>query len=163
MKSPEAREKFNQYRREWRRLNPDKVKAQDSRNYRKYRDKKLAKAKAQRESGYSREYYKKNKEKILACSLKYYNRTKRSILGICGCCEKEKMLVRDHCHASGRKRERICTNCNIALGHAKDSIENLRLMISYLERHNAVAIEETSSVGTFTSWSEGAGRQGEGC
>lgn len=42
----------------------------------------------------------------------------------------------DHCHSSGNIRKFLCTNCNRGLGHFKDSIENLKSAIKYLEIHN---------------------------
>ena len=41
----------------------------------------------------------------------------------------------DHCHVSGKVRGMLCHHCNIGLGHAKDSIDILRKMIAYLEKH----------------------------
>ena len=41
----------------------------------------------------------------------------------------------DHCHASGKYRSFLCTNCNRGLGHFKDSIESLETAIKYLKEH----------------------------
>ena len=39
----------------------------------------------------------------------------------------------DHCHTTGKIRGILCTNCNRGLGHFKDSIDNLKEAIKYLE------------------------------
>lgn len=41
----------------------------------------------------------------------------------------------DHCHTTGKLRAFLCTNCNRGLGHFKDSVENLKNAITYLESH----------------------------
>ena len=40
----------------------------------------------------------------------------------------------DHCHNKNKARGILCTNCNIALGQFKDSIENLKSAIKYLNK-----------------------------
>lgn len=42
-------------------------------------------------------------------------------------------LVVDHCHATNRVRGLLCTGCNTAIGHAKDSAKTLRAAADYLE------------------------------
>lgn len=42
----------------------------------------------------------------------------------------------DHCHATGKIRAFLCTNCNRGLGHFKDNVTNLQKAIIYLESHN---------------------------
>ena len=42
----------------------------------------------------------------------------------------------DHCHNTGNVRGLLCFNCNAALGKARDSIEVLTNLISYLQRKN---------------------------
>jgi hypothetical protein len=46
----------------------------------------------------------------------------------------EQLLV-DHNHVTGVVRELLCNGCNCSLGHAGDSIERLRQLVAYLERH----------------------------
>lgn len=44
----------------------------------------------------------------------------------------------DHCHASGKVRGLLCSNCNTALGLVRDRIEVLERMIGYLKRIDEV-------------------------
>jgi len=39
----------------------------------------------------------------------------------------------DHCHEMGAVRGLLCRFCNLALGHAKDSPDRLRLLADYVE------------------------------
>lgn len=43
-------------------------------------------------------------------------------------------LAVDHNHQTGQIRALLCTNCNQALGRAKESIEILERMINYLKQ-----------------------------
>ena len=43
----------------------------------------------------------------------------------------------DHCHATGKIRAFLCTNCNRGLGHFKDSESNLQKAIAYLQSHSS--------------------------
>lgn len=46
--------------------------------------------------------------------------------------ERRKLAI-DHCHKTGKFRGIICAHCNSGLGYFKDSIENLKSAIAYLE------------------------------
>ena len=57
---------------------------------------------------------------------------------ICGCYETEaysQKLFVDHCHATKKVRDLLCHSCNVAIGNFKDSTENLKKAIAYLEKH----------------------------
>lgn len=41
----------------------------------------------------------------------------------------------DHDHITGKVRNVLCHNCNVGLGHFKESVLNLQSAIEYLERH----------------------------
>ena len=47
--------------------------------------------------------------------------------------ERNKRLVVDHCHASGKVRGLLCNKCNLLLGHADDTIDRLERAILYLK------------------------------
>lgn len=50
----------------------------------------------------------------------------------CEVCKTKENLVIDHCHESGKVRGILCWSCNVALGHFKDSRNNLQKAIDYL-------------------------------
>lgn len=47
-------------------------------------------------------------------------------------------LALDHNHVTGKIRKLLCHNCNIVVGHCKESIEFLKKTIEYLEKHHHV-------------------------
>lgn len=57
--------------------------------------------------------------------------------GRCALCGEppERLLLMDHDHESGEKRELLCNACNLGLGWFDDSPAKLRLAIEYLLRH----------------------------
>lgn len=81
------------------------------------------------------EYYemlKKQNFVCLICKKPETNKNKRSLSN------KTNMLSIDHCHESAKIgimkiRGLLCHHCNSALGHFKDSIENLEEAIKYLK------------------------------
>jgi len=59
--------------------------------------------------------------------------------GRCAACNRHQSEFRrafssDHNHKTGEMRGLLCDNCNFAIGHAGESIERLRQLISYLEK-----------------------------
>jgi hypothetical protein len=65
----------------------------------------------------------------------------RSVNGVCDICGRSPFgkappadaLHVDHCHATGRIRGLLCSNCNTALGLMGDDPERLRAAIKHLE------------------------------
>lgn len=56
--------------------------------------------------------------------------------GRCAVCrrrEKRRPLSVDHCHATGRVRGLLCSNCNTALGLLRDSTRVIALALQYLQ------------------------------
>ena len=69
-----------------------------------------------------------------------YSRLYAAQAGLCAVCgnpepphRRSAMLSVDHDHITGKVRGLLCSNCNFALGHVKDSIEILAALIKYLE------------------------------
>lgn len=52
----------------------------------------------------------------------------------CQVCGSDDRLVIDHNHDTNEIRGVLCTGCNLALGHVKDSSRILRDLASYLEK-----------------------------
>jgi len=62
------------------------------------------------------------------------------VCDICGNPEKceNKTLAIDHEHSTGRIRGLLCQNCNVSLGHFKDSPVLLRAAATYLEKERRI-------------------------
>jgi len=62
----------------------------------------------------------------------------------CPICLQTKVLVNDHCHATGSSRENICITCNAGLGMFHDNPQHLRWAARYLEQwHAALKADES--------------------
>jgi|ERR1035437_6312449 hypothetical protein len=69
-------------------------------------------------------------------NLKFLNQNKA-----CAICEKPLILHQkethiDHNHETGKTRDILCRNCNFILGLSGESVDYLKTMISYIEKHN---------------------------
>jgi Recombination endonuclease VII len=93
---------------------------------------------------YKRDWYKKNKP-VRKHKQKAWRQARIELKAThprpshCeGCGVPEAILDRalcfDHDHATGKFRGWLCFNCNLILGHAKDSRDKLQLLINYLDR-----------------------------
>lgn len=73
-------------------------------------------------------------------SFEDFKQLQESQSNCCAICEipEENTLTKrlhiDHDHETGMVRGLLCMSCNTRLGHLRDSIENLRKALSYLER-----------------------------
>lgn len=56
--------------------------------------------------------------------------------GLCKICERQKQLMVDHCHKTGKIRGLLCGKCNKGLGHFLDNREYLKSAIEYLGENN---------------------------
>lgn|SRR6185503_2558605 len=91
--------------------------------------------------GYSNEWARKNPESRKNIVLKHlykitlddWNLLFARQDGRCAVCSERKRLYVDHCHATGRVRGLLCRDCNLALGHLKDSPELLTYLLAYLQ------------------------------
>jgi hypothetical protein len=48
---------------------------------------------------------------------------------------KRSRLCVDHDHTTGKVRGLLCHDCNVGIGFMRDSVENFRRAIAYLDRH----------------------------
>lgn len=67
--------------------------------------------------------------------------------GDCPVCRTNTLLVHDHDHTTKHTRGFICNNCNLLLGHAKDSVDILLSAAKYLQQEgrqwqNAITISQ---------------------
>lgn len=62
--------------------------------------------------------------------------------GRCAICLKEADLRLDHDHDRGILRDLLCHNCNVLLGHAKESPDVLMEAYLYLARWNRTEVEK---------------------
>lgn len=53
--------------------------------------------------------------------------------GKCKICDRERKLVVDHCHSSGKVRGLLCYSCNTSLGQFNDDPKLLIKAITYLK------------------------------
>lgn len=82
--------------------------------------------------GSSRRHARNGNYAPLSSSLDEIRRLLQKKPVLCQICNKEKKLVLDHCHISGKFRGWICMNCNAGLG----MIENPNpALVSYLNAH----------------------------
>ena len=73
-----------------------------------------------------------------------YNELLKEQGGVCSICQVEetstyrskiRRLAIDHSHSTGLVRGLLCFNCNLGIGKFKESIDNLKRAISYLEKN----------------------------
>ncbi len=142
--------------REWKKRNKEKVASYQK----EWRENNIDKRKEAKKEGYesNKERAKThNKEFITKNPLYHVNKHLQSTYGIsleeytellekqnhqCAGCgieatktPRQKLYV-DHCHKTEKVRGLLCQHCNTALGMAKDSIETLSKLISYLKQEN---------------------------
>ena len=70
------------------------------------------------------------------------NRQGESRSGRCSICRLVRVLVSDHCHVEGERRERICGTCNTGLGMFHDDPEAMRRAAAYVERWKAIFADD---------------------
>jgi hypothetical protein len=125
-----TKEKSNKKLKNWRKMNPDKLKMQHQRRIPK-----------------QREYYLSNLDKFkdrrlrttYGITLEQYNGLLENQNGNCAICGRNNLdfkraLAVDHCHKSEKIRGLLCNDCNIGLGMFSDSTNILKSAILYLEK-----------------------------
>jgi hypothetical protein len=105
------------------------------------------------DKAYKREYYLRNREKVIAASTRRNRERAPEIRaakygltvdemnallaerdGRCATCAGPSEVI-DHHHASGRVRQALCHTCNRVLGLVAEDAERLRALATYLEEH----------------------------
>ena len=79
--------------------------------------------------------------RIIDISQKEYDEILRTQNNECAICGKDaeefkSALGVDHNYKTDKIRGLLCTNCNLGLGHFKDSLSNLHQALMYIARHN---------------------------
>lgn len=69
-------------------------------------------------------------------TLEIYEQMKLQQNGLCKICNRNKELVVDHCHKTGKVRGLLCGKCNKGLGHFFDNKNYLKQAINYLGENN---------------------------
>jgi hypothetical protein len=70
--------------------------------------------------------------------------------GVCAICRKKTVrMAVDHCHKTGKIRGILCIQCNPGLGKFFDSPDLCRRAAEYLERHQNLLLDKSSSGATF--------------
>ena len=91
-----------------------------------------------------REYYKRNPDKarrrnLLTCygiTVEEFDKMAEAQNNCCAACLKPTdQLHVDHDHNTGKVRELLCINCNLALGHVQDNIQRLIQLRDYAIKH----------------------------
>jgi hypothetical protein len=134
--SEEQKRKYNEYRRQWRKNNPQKMKEQYlRRKVRPY-------VSTPREVAYRKTYYHANRDKALANSRKHQlakngwtieRFEELRIFGCAICGTLDGRLYGDHDHNTGKPRSVLCMGCNTAIGLMRESPEFLRKAALYIE------------------------------
>ncbi len=87
--------------------------------------------------------YNNRKSCTKECRYAFYLREKYNVtfeeanqlnkINVCKICGSTEMLRIDHCHKTGRVRNKLCHNCNTGLGMFHDDIQTLKNAVEYLE------------------------------
>ena len=115
------RDRYNAYKQEWQRLNPEKRFMSN------------------------RRWWLKKRYGIV--SFEQYDKMLADQAGLCAICGRPETTVHqsgtpmslhvDHCHVSGKIRKLLCGKCNKALGLFADDPTLIRQAAAYLEAHRA--------------------------
>lgn len=146
MKMPSP-EKIREYNRTWKEKNPVAARESHRRAQLKWRTKNRGHVAAVKKL-----WDNANRDKVNGYRRKQYFKTKYGLTleerdamiaaqnGKCAVCPNTSPgnklgWVVDHCHATGKLRGVLCHRCNLTLGFVNDSVDALRSLIEYVERH----------------------------
>lgn len=141
------KERYNEYRRAWRRRNPGRAALASKRwrqeNPERYRELNRE-GRARNANRYSREYHSKHGHKYVL--KRYHNLTPEDYAAMferqgrrCRICllPTERRLCVDHNHKDGHIRGLLCSNCNRALGYFHDDLNIVNRALYYLLEDSA--------------------------
>lgn len=114
---------YRDYLKNWRKANPDKVKAYNRKSGR-----------SENATRYRRDFHLR---KNYGITLNEYNAMLEIQNHMCAVCKhpqtsKGCRLSVDHCHRTGKVRGLLCVSCNAALGLVKESTDTLIAAVEYL-------------------------------
>lgn len=90
-------------------------------------------------------------KRLYNISLNEYNQMLQAQNEKCAICKTHysqlhKKLNVDHDHISGKIRSLLCSDCNLGIGHLKDSIPRLKAAILYLTKYKKLYERQTIEV-----------------
>lgn len=133
------KERLRQLQRERRAKNKDKDRENRLRWYAENREKVLSYQREYRSKHAdlyrerSREWHKAHRYRSYGLSRNEYTALVEAQAGSCRICSKQKPLVIDHCHTTGKVRGLLCRSCNTLIGLAFDDAHTLERAIEYLQ------------------------------
>ncbi len=92
------------------------------------------KAKVQDKPNYSEQYQRRKSSEMVrkyGITLDYWTEYIKALSG-CELCGRDRKLVVDHCHVTGKFRGAICQGCNVAIGNLGDTVEGVLKAVKYL-------------------------------
>lgn len=106
-----------------------------NREYRRIKDKEYREKNKDKEKIRAR----KNQIRLYNITEEEYNNMFEQQNGCCSICglhqsNFKKSFHIDHCHKTNKVRGLLCRNCNVGLGHFKDSVELMNKAINYLNK-----------------------------
>lgn len=153
------RERHPNYSQEWDRNNLNRRKKISSKYYFKNKNKRLENNKKWCVENKERrmKYHKNNKLKRYGINIEQFNQMLIEQNCCCAICGSKFPKTKsgefnvDHNHLTNKVRGLLCHNCNLGLGHFKDSLELLEKAKSYLIRQDdPFLINETRAVNEAT-------------
>lgn len=127
---------------QWKKENPEKVKAADLRHYRKNREKLIAKSEKWAKENPEKHslYQRKSQLRVLGWTLEKYEEKSAEQDNKCAICGKHKDALKrtlhaDHSHTTKNTRGLLCGTCNPSLGGFEGRIDILEAAIDYLRKY----------------------------
>lgn len=105
--------------------------------------KRLIKSKERFDSDYHKNYRLGIKYGLTLEQFNEMYATQEGKCDICGDETPSNVIRVDHNHKTGKVRSLLCHQCNVGLGHFKESPELLTKAIAYLEEHSHYLLQDT--------------------